>query len=432
MQVSVENISNIERKLTIIVPAEEVTKEREAQIQKLAKTADIRGFRPGKVPVNVIEQRFGMQAAQEAISSVIQRTLYSAIAEQKLMPVSTPRVEPKMMLANQPLEFTATFEVLPEIGDIKCPLDKLEQLKVDIKDEDIDRVISQLTKQYTQWKPVTRPLQLTDRAVLDYYMVYEGKSEDNNKIEKFPLELGSKVMLPGFEEGLVGKSAGDEVTLKLAFPADFHVEEKRNKPVEFVVSVKQVFEAEAPELNTNFIKRLGIASGNLEDMKTQVRQSLELERDRLVKENLKEQVFKTLIDSNQIDVPKSLVDREAAIIHDELHPRAAHDHDHHHTDEENAMFTDIAKKRVSLGLLIAEYAKKADIKVDPVRVDKRIMEIASAYESPKEVVEYLSAKERRGGIEAQVLEDIVLDKLMEKTQIVEKVMSYAELKGIRV
>lgn len=433
MQVSVENISNIERKLTIVVPANQVETAYKAQIQKLAKNANIKGFRPGNAPVAVIEQRFGGEARQEAFSDVIQKALYTAITEHKLMPVSTPRVEPKMMLADQPLEFVATFEVLPEMAPINCKLDSLEKLKVDIVDEDVDRVISQLSKQYTQWKPVTRPAQLTDRVVLDYDMIFEGKSTLDNKIENFPLELGSKIMLQGFEEGLVGHKIGDEVTLKLSFPADFHIEDKRNKPVEFVVTIKQIFEAEVPDLNAGFIKRLGIASGDLADMKTQVRQSLELERDRLVKENLKEQVFKQLLASNPVDVPKSLVEREAAVIHDELHPRQANDHgDHHHTAEENAMFTDIAKKRVALGLLIAEYAKKSELKADPVRVEKRILEIASAYESPKEVVEYLSAKERRGGIEAQVLEDLVLDKIMENVPATEKVMSYAELKGIRV
>lgn len=433
MQVSVENLSNIERKLTITVPANEIEEARQEQIRKLSKTADIRGFRPGKVPANVIEQRYGFQAVQEAVNQVIQKNLYQAILEQKLMPVGAPRVEPKTMLANQPFEFTATFEILPDIADIQCKLKQLEKLNVDVTDQDVDRVVDQLVKQHTQWKVISRPAKLSDRVVVDYDVIYEGEKTLDNKIEQFPIELGSKMMLPGFEDGLVGKSAGDVVTLSLKFPADFHVEDRRNKPVTFEVTVKQVLEAHQQELNTNFIKRLGIESGQLDDMKTQVRQSLVLERDRLVKEHMKEQVFKHLIEQNPVEVPRALIEREAKVIHDELHPaQPGHEHEHHHSEEENAMFHDIAKKRVTLGLLIAEYAKKADMKADTSRVEKRIHEIASAYQSPKEVIEYLSAKERRAGIEAQVLEDMVLEKIIEGLPTVEKAISYAELKGIQV
>lgn len=432
MQVSVENISNIERKLTIVVPASEVESVYQSRIQKLSQNVKMDGFRPGKAPKAFIEQRLGQDARKEAVTEVIQKSLYAAITEKQLMPVSTPRVEPKMMLADQPLEFTATFEVLPEITNIDFKLDKIEKLKVDITDQDVERVLNQLLKQYTNWQVVDRAAKEGDRVVLDYYMVYDGVQNTDDKIQSFPLELGSKMMLPGFEEGLVGKKAGDEVTLKLSFPADFHLEDRRGKPVEFVITVKQVVEADAPVLDEAFIKRLGIASGKKEDLQTQVRQSLELERDRLVKENLKEQVFKALLETNPLEVPKALVEREAAMIHDELHPHHANDHEHKHTEEENAVFNDIASKRVALGLLIAEYAKKAELKPDADRVNKRILEIASAYESPKEVIDYLSTKERIGGIEAQVLEDLVLDKLIENIPATEKIISYADLKGIRV
>lgn len=429
MSVSVEKVSKNECKLTFVVPADQVEAAYTKQINQLASKASIKGFRPGKVPMNVIQQRFGDEARKEAMSEVIQNALYEAIAKNNLRPVSTPRVEPKAMLAGQPLEFTASFEVLPELAAIQFNLAAIEKPVVEVKEEDLARVMEQLRKQYTKWQLVDRAAGLEDRVVIDYYAIFEGKSDADNKIQNFPLELGGKVMLPGFEDGLVGAKAGDECKLNLAFPKDLK-DDKAGKPIEFVVNVKQVFEADMPALDDQFAKQLGIKSGSMEDLKQQIKQSLEQERDRLVKEKLKEQIFGKLLEQNPIDVPKSLVAREAKNIHDEMYPQH-HDH-HQHSDEETAAFNEVAKKRVALGLLIAEYAKQAKLTADKAKIEKRILEIASAYENPQEVIEWLSSSERRSGIEAQVAEDMVLDKLMEGLPVTEKTMSYAELKGIQI
>ncbi len=432
MQVSVEKVSNVERKLTIVVPANQVEEAVAKQVTQFAQKANIKGFRPGKAPISYIKQHYGEDMRREAMSKVIQDALYSALTEQKMNPVSTPEVEPKAMLADQPLEFVASFEVLPEITNIEFKIDTLEKPAVDVTDEDLNRVIEQLRKQYTKWAVVDRAATDKDRVVLDYYAVYEGKADTENKVQNFPLELGGKQMLPGFEEGLVGCKPGDEKTLSLSFPADFGDATRAGKPVDFVVTVKQVFEAEAPALDADFVKRLGIKGGEVEELTKQIRQSLEQERDRLVKEKLKEQIFKQLLEQNPLEVPKALVSREAKNIHDEVYPQHQH-HDHHqHSDEEMGAFNDVAKKRVALGLLIAEFARLKSVKPDVAKVEARILEIAAAYENPKEVVEWLSSQERRGGIEAQVMEDQVLDKLMEGVTVLDKTMSYAELKGIRI
>ena len=200
--------------------------------------------------------------------------------------------------------------------------------------------------------------------------------------------------------------------------------------MEFVIQVKQVYHADVPELKEEFVKKLGVASGQLEDLKTQIKQSLEQERDRLVKEKVKEQVFKQLLEQNPLDVPASMVEREAKNIHDEIY---THQHDHHnHSDSETSAFNDMAKKRVALGLLVSEYAKKQNLKADDERIQARIKEIAAAYEHPQEVVAWLSANERRQGIEAQILEEQVLDRLTDGIPTTVKKISYAELKGIRI
>lgn len=430
MQVSVEKVNNVERRLTIVVPADHVEAAYSKQIQRIAQKANIKGFRQGKAPLTVIEQQFGGDARKDALGEVIQTSLYAAMNEHKLQPISTPQVEPKLFQPNQPFEFTASFEVLPEIEHIEFSLDNLEKINVDIKEEDVDRVIEQLSKQYTKWSNVDREATSADRVVINYTATFEGKLDTPQEIKNFPLPLDGEAMLPGFEAGLIGAKAGETRTLNLSFPADFGVAERAGKPVEFTVHINHVQAAERPTLDEDFIKRLGIASGQLDDLKKQITQSLTLERDRLVKEKLKETIFTRLLEQNPIEVPKALVAREAKNIHDEAHP---HHHDHHnHTAEEMAGYEAVAKKRVALGLIIGDYAKKHALKADEAKVNARIEEIASVYEHPQEVVKWLSSEQQRGGIEAQVLEDQVLDKLMSTVPVKEKHMTYAELKGIRI
>jgi trigger factor len=430
MQVSVEKINNVERRLTITVPATKVEEAYTKQINHLAKNAKIKGFRPGKAPLSYIQQQFGADARKEVLSIVIQQSLSEAITDQKLSPISQPVIKPKVIKPNEPLEFEASFEVLPEIGDIKFSLSQVEKLAVDITDADLDEVIERLRKQHASWKLVDRAAQRNDRLVTDYYAILEGKEEKEHQITNHPIELGSNIMLPGFEEGLIGATTGEERKLSLSFPADFAVKERAGKPVEFVVTVKQIFEGAIPALDEEFIKRLGVKTGQLDDFKAQIKQSLQQERDRLVQENLKEQVFQALWEQNPLEVPASLIQQEAKRIHDDIYPPdRPHQHDHH--EDELARFNDIAKKRVALGLLVAQYAEKQQLKVDLGRVEKRIQEIASAYEEPEQVVKYLAQPANRRGIESQVLEEQILDKLLEGITINTKTMTYAELKGIR-
>ncbi|EKD71192.1 MAG: hypothetical protein ACD_46C00256G0003, partial [uncultured bacterium] len=383
MQVSVEKLSNIERRLTIIVPANQVEEAYAKHIDRFAKNANIKGFRPGKAPMSFIQQRFGDDARREALNEVIQQSLYTALTENKLNPISTPRVEPKSILADQPLEFTASFEVLPEIGSVVFKAEKIEKPVAEVSDEDVNVVVEQLKKQYTKWQVVERAANKDDRIVIDYHAIYEGKPDFDNKVQNFPLQLGSNIMIPGFEEGLLGVKIREEKTLNLTFPADFNNAEKAGKAVDFVVSVKQVFEADVPVIDADFVKKLGVKSGDEADLRKQINDSLKLECDRLIKEKVKEQVFRLLLEQNPIDVPNSLVSREAKNIHDEVYADH-HQHNHNHSDDEMTAFNDVAKKRVALGLLIAEYAKQIQLKVDANRVQKRIEEIASVYESPQE------------------------------------------------
>lgn len=429
--VSVENVNSVERRLTIAVPAEIVEAAYAKHLNQFAQQANIKGFRPGKAPMSYIKQRFDDDARKDALGEVIQKAFYEAITEQKLNPVSQPQIEPKMTAPDQAFEFVASFEVLPEIGTVNFSLDNVDKLNVEVTNDDATRVIEQLRKQYTKWNLVDRAAKDHDRVVLDFYGVFEGNADMENQVKNYPIELGSGVMLPGFESGLVGSKAGEEKTLQLTFPEDFPVGDKAGKPVEYVISVKQVFEAEMPAIDEAFVKRLGIKSGNEEELRTQIKQSLEQEKDRLVSEKLKDQVFRRLLDLNPLEVPKSLIAREAKNIHDEMHPNHG-DHEHHHGEEENAMFNELAKKRILLSILISEFGKQANIEPDKGKVTQRIQEIAAAYENPQEVMQWLSSEERLSGIAAQVMEDQVVDKLLEGVNVTTKTITYAELKGIRI
>ncbi len=432
MQVSVEKVNNVLRRLTIIVPVDQIEEAYASKMNHFIKTANIKGFRPGKAPRSYVEERFGKDARQEALGDVMRNAFVEAVKEQNLKPVSAPQIEAKTVLANQPFEFVASFEVLPDIEKINFAMNAIEKLVVNITEKDVDQVIDQLCKQHAKWNAVDRVTKENDRVVIDYHAVLEGKADLENKIEKYPLILGSKTMIPGFEEGLLGVKVGDEKALHLTFPEDFPVKDKAGKPVEFIVQVKQVFEANIPALDEEFIKRLGIPSGQLEDLKSQINKLLTQERDRLVKEKLKEQVFNQLLEQNPLEVPNALIADEAKNIHDEIYPQHQH-HDHHqHTEQETEAFKLIAKKRIALGLLINAYAKEVDIKPDADEVRQRIQDIAAAYEHPEEVIQWLSTDEqRRSGIEGQVIEDQVLNKLMEHIPVTEKTLSYADLKGVR-
>jgi trigger factor len=428
MQVSMEKVSNIERRMTIVVPANQVEQAYVKQMSQFVKKANIKGFRPGKVPKNYIEQRFGDKVRQDALSEVMKHAFYEAITQENVKPISSPHIEPKMMLANRSLEFTASFEVLPDIEKIQFYMERIEKLMVSVHPEDIHYVMKQLCKQHTKWRIVERAAQEKDRVVVDYHPIFEGQAEMNHKKQNFPVELSNHVMLPGFEEGLVGALPGEERTLRLNFPADFSIAERAGKPIEFVVKVKQVFEADVPDFDETFIQRLGVSSGKIKDLEAQIQQSLEQECDRMVKVKLKEQIFQHLLEQNPIEVPNALIAREANNIHNEIYGR---DHQHDHSEKEMATLNNIAKKRVALSLLMVELTKQENLTVDSNRLQARIQEIASSYEKPEEVIEWLSSNpDKRANIEAQIMEEQLIDKLIANVSVIEKIVSYAELKGI--
>ncbi len=431
MQVSVEAPSKIERRVTIVVPVEKYNEAYDERINKLSKTAKVSGFRAGKVPLSVIKQRFGDSAHQDAISDVIQSSLYAAINQEKLNPVATPIVVPKPIIPGKPLEFVATFEILPEVTTVHFEPGTIEKSISTIKDEDVKRVMEHLQNQNVTWRKAERPAQDKDQVVIDFRGSIDGKVFEGGEAHDYPIILGSKTMIPGFEEGLIGVKIGEERVIKLTFPENYFAKEFAGKAAEFSTTTHKISEPSFPEFNEAFVKKLGVKSGVVADLQAEIKKNLERELARLIKAKLKTKVFNKLLEQNPVEVPNSLIEREAARIHDQVHPH--HGHDHSHTEAENQGFKDAAKQNVILGLLIAELIKKHNLTPDKERVKAFIDNHATAYENPKEIISwYANDKRRLAEVEMQVLEEQLVEKLLEGVQVTEKMLSYEDFaKGIK-
>ena len=427
MQVSVESPSKLQRRMTVVVPSEQLDAAFDKRIIELSKTAKVKGFRPGNVPLGHIKQIYGNAARQEALSEVIQSSLYAAITQENLNPVGTPQVEPKSIAPGKPLEYVATFEVLPEIGSVSFDASTIEKQVATIKDADIDKVLERLREQHITWKEVTRPAQEKDQVILDFRGMIDGKTFQGGEAHDYPIVIGSKTMIPGFEEGLVGMSKGEEKVIKVTFPATYFAKEFAGKDAEFTVTANKVSEPVVPEFSEDLIKKFGIASGKIDELRSEIKKNLDREVERVINNKLKSQIFDILIKQNEVEVPAAMITQEAKRIHDEMHPHHA-GQDHGHSQEEMSVFNDAAKRNVVLGLLIGELIKQHDLKPDSARVETHINKLASAYEKPEEVIKwYTSDKRRLNEVEMLLLEEQVLEKLLEKVKITEKVLDYNDL-----
>lgn len=427
MQVSVEAPSKLERRITVIVPVKTIEEAYDKRIIKLSKTAKVNGFRKGKIPLDFIRQRYGDSARQEALSEVIQSSLYAAINQEKLSPVGVPTVEPKTVIAGQPLEYVATFEVLPEVESVRFDVKTLEKHVSTITDLDIDNVLKHLRQQQGTWVKVDREAQESDQVVMDFSGSIDGKVFSGGEAHDYPIVIGSKSMIPGFEEGLIGLASGQEKVIHVTFPETYFAQEFAGKAAEFAVKVIKVSEPKLPEINETFMKKMGVKSGNIDDFRAEVHKNLERELNRMVKAKLKKTIFDALLEQNELEIPKALIEREAKRIHDELHPHHA-GQEHHHSDAEMATFNDAAKRNVALGLLIAKMIKEHNILPDSQRVQAQIEQLSSVYENPAEVAKwYASNKKAKAEVEMQVLEEQLVEKLLMNVQVSEKMMSYNEL-----
>ncbi|UFH48356.1 trigger factor [Pseudomonas sp. KNUC1026] len=425
MQVSVENTSALERRMTIGVPAERIETEVNKRLQQTARRAKVPGFRPGKVPMSVIRQRYEDSARQEALGDLIQATFYEAVVEQKLNPAGSPSVEPKVFEKGKDLEYIATFEVFPEFTVSGFESIQVERLSAEVADTDLDNMLEVLRKQNVRYEAVERAAQDEDQLNIDFVGKIDGEAFNGGSAKGTQLVLGSGRMIPGFESGLVGAKAGEERVLNVTFPEDYQNLDLANKAAEFTVTVNSVSAPELPELNEAFFSQFGIKESSLEGFRAEVRKNMERELRQAIKAKVKNQVMDGLIATNAVDAPKALLSNEV----DRLRVQAVQQFGGNIKPEQlpAELFEEQAKRRVVLGLIVAEVVKQFDLKPEEDRVRELIQEMASAYQEPEQVVSwYYKNEQQLNEVRSVVLEEQVVDTVLQKASVTDKSVSYEE------
>ena len=425
MQVSVESTSALERRMTISVPAERIEIEVNKRLQQTAARAKISGFRPGKVPMTVIRQRYEGAARQEALGDLIQATFYEAVVEQKLNPAGSPAVEPKVFEKGKALEYVATFEVFPEVKLAGFESINVERLEAVVADSDLDNMLEILRKQNTSFAVVERAAENGDQLNIDFEGKIDGEVFAGGAAKGTDLVLGSGRMIPGFEDGLVGAKAGEERVVSPVFPEDYQNLDLAGKTAEFTIKVNSVSAPQLPELSAEFFALFGVKEGGLDDFRAEVRKNMERELRQAIKSKIKNQVMDGLLAANSIEVPKALTSNEV----DRLRQQAVQQFGGNIKPDQlpAELFEEQAKRRVVLGLVVSEVVKSNELKPDEARVRELIEEMASAYQEPAQVVSwYYKNDQQLSEVRSVVLEEQVVDTVLQKANVTDKKVSYEE------
>lgn len=431
MQVSVENTGTLGRKLTISVPADRFEKEFVSRLTRLSKQVKMPGFRPGKVPLKVVEKQYGQQVTNEVTGDLIQATYVEAIGQEGLRPAGGPKIDPKPVTRGQALEFTAEFEVYPDMASLDIKGKKIERPVSEIGDEDIDRTVDTLRKQRAEWESVDRKADEGDRVVIDFTGKIDGEPFPGGASTDYALELGTGSFIAGFEEGLTGLATGAETTLKLKFPDEYHAEHLAGKDVEFDVTIKEVREPKLPEVDEAFVKSLGVAEGSVEAFRNEVKANLERERDDRQKSLLRNQVMQALLEANdKVEIPKSLILEEIKRVRAERNAYRQAGGQPEDSAEPTEVETEEARRRVTLALALSEVIRINELTVEPDRLKRRVEELAAGYEQPEEFVRTIFAdNNRRSQLESILLEEVAVEKLLDGADVKDMSVSFKELVG---
>ncbi len=428
MQVSIETLSKLERKMTVEVPAETVESQVRNRLQEAARTVSIKGFRKGKVPVKVIQERYGAGVRQEVLGEVMSQSYYQALSQQKVKPAGQPRIEPKSLEAGRNLQFVATFEVYPEVSLGDFSTIALERKTADITDADIDTMIETLRKQRQTWKEASRAAQDGDQVTIDFVGTMDGKEFQGGSAKGTKLVLGSKRMIEGFEAGLVGAKKGEAKTLALKFPENYQNKELAGKPVEFAVTVNEVAAPELPALDDAFFASFDVKSGGVSAFRSEVKNNMARELKNATRNSVKNQVVEGVLKLHTVELPKALVASEIdALRQQTLQQYGGGNQKIDESVLPAEIFRPQAERRVSLGLIMNEVIQKNQLKVDPKAVRRLVEELAESYEQPLEVITwYYSNKEQLAQVEAMALEEAVIDLILSKAKVTEIACSYEE------
>ncbi|MWN89146.1 trigger factor [Gilliamella sp. Pra-s65] len=427
MQVSVETTQGLGRRLSITIKAEDITKAVDKELINTAKKVRIDGFRKGKVPLKIVEQRYGASILQDALSDLMQRNFVEAIIQEKLNPAGVPTYTPQEYKNGEDYTFTVEFEVYPEIKVENLDKIEVEKPVAEVADADVETMIDTLRKQQGTWKIVDEVAKEQNRVTLDFLGKVDGVEFEGGKADDFALVLGQGRMIPGFEDAIIGHKTGDQFDINVTFPADYHAENLKGKPAIFAATLKKVEELELPELTEKVIKRFGIVDGSIESLRAEVRKNMTRELNTTIRNKIKVQAIDGLVKNNEIDIPSALVDREVDVLRQQAVSRFG-GNVKQNIELPKELFEAEAKKRVATGLLFSEIIESNKLTADESRVQALIDEIATAYEDPKEVLEYYRKdKKAMDNIRSVALEDQVVDLLLASAKVTEKNYSFSEL-----
>jgi trigger factor len=428
MQVSVETLNGLERKVTVSVPTEKVEEEVSLRLRNLARKVKVDGFRPGKVPFDVVKNRYSDSVREEVAREMVQSTLFEALQKNELIPAGYPAVEPEQLEAGKDFKYTATFEILPVFDVAELNQATVELAKSEVTDQDVNTMLDKLREQNKEWHEVSRAVKKDDKVVIDFEGYLDDKPFDGGSAQGHELVLGSGSMIPGFEDGIIGGTKDKQFDIKVTFPADYGHNELAGKEAVFKITVHKIMEGKLPELDTAFAEKFNIKDGGVDALAKDIKGNMTRELERRIGVMNREKLFDQLMESNAIDLPSALIEQEIGHLkHDMYHRVFGHEHkdDEQIPDFPRELFEEQAKRRVHLGLLFSEYVKKHAITAEKDRVDAMIEKFASAYESPDELRSwYQNSKEHMAEIEALVMEELVAEKIALDAKVSYKNMDY--------
>jgi trigger factor len=432
MQATIEKVSNLERRLNVSLPVQEIESEVQTRLKNLARSVKMHGFRPGKVPYKLVQAQYGGQVRQEVLGDALQKSFGEAIRQQNLRVAGYPRFEPRAAADTaQDVQFSATFEVYPEVTIPDLATVTIERAQVSVGESEVNKTVEVLRKQRQHYHPVARAAQTGDTVTIDFRGTLDGVEFEGGSATGHAVVLGEGRLLADFEKQIVGMHAGESRAFELTFPEDYHGKEMAGKAARFDVSLKQVAEPVLPEVNAEFAKALGIADGDVAKMRVDVNANLEREVRRRTQARVKDQVMKGLLEAATVELPKSLIEIETERLMEGMRrDLTARGMKTEEIPMPREAFEPEARKRVALGLIVAELVRREGIAAKPEQIRAVVQEYAESYERPEEVVRwYYQSQERLREVESLVLENNVVDWVLSRAKIVDKPVDFDELMG---
>ena len=426
MQVSVETIGNHERRITFRLPADSIDSQVGGRLREIARNAKIKGFRPGKVPTKVIEQRFGDQVRNEVLDNLLREGFDNAVRNESFRIAGNPQIVPNNEAAEGELEYVATFEVVPDFGDIDVAKLQVVRNTSEVEDADIDRMIENLRLQRREWIPADRAAKEGDLVELEMWSEADGARLPAEGTERGSTVIGSGMMFAPLESALPGLAPNEEKTIDVDFPADWPVAQLAGKAAKMHVKALNVAEAKLPEVDQAFIRSFGVKSGEMDRFRADIRSNLERELKGALMNRLRREVGEQLMAAYaHVEMPPRLVENEARGMAANAAQQAAQQGQR--IEQVPGPYMDAARKRVLVGLLVGEIARRNDLRLEPKRLNETLRLIASTYEEPEQVVElYRNDRQLMAGLQARVMEEQVIDWIAERAQHTEQPLSFSD------